>query len=310
MNYLILTPDGVGSTILQRLVTMALYLEKQPVMNTHELTNGLTLKDGLATKDFNLNYTQSLEQISNIIKKSNKKTILVSRLAKYHIDARKDKLEDQKKFFSFLNQHYHKKIMCVRENIFEYAMSWSIRDKSGVTNVYNREDRKKVLQVSQVNEDYFLQKCKEYVDYQLWIETYFSDIEMVSYESMLVNSDFVIEKITGLKNTFKHAFGTPLSSILKCEYNLSSSLVTKKNTNKLSRDEQRSLINYKQTSNHMINQGIIVGHPIKNTTLGDKMKQIKNFNECLEKFYYFAKNHNWIDQSKATYDFWEGKHIC
>ena len=27
MNYLILTPDGVGSTILQRLITMTLYIE-------------------------------------------------------------------------------------------------------------------------------------------------------------------------------------------------------------------------------------------------------------------------------------------
>ena len=63
MNFLILTPDGVGSTILQRLVTMALYLEKQPVMNTHELTNGLTLKDGLATKDFTLKYTQSFNKL-------------------------------------------------------------------------------------------------------------------------------------------------------------------------------------------------------------------------------------------------------
>ena len=32
MNYLILTPDGVGSTILQRLITMTLYLENCDVM--------------------------------------------------------------------------------------------------------------------------------------------------------------------------------------------------------------------------------------------------------------------------------------
>ena len=44
MNILILTPDGVGSTILQRLLTMTLYLEKIKVVNTHELTNGLCLE--------------------------------------------------------------------------------------------------------------------------------------------------------------------------------------------------------------------------------------------------------------------------
>ena len=50
MNYLILTPDGVGSTILQRLITMTLYMEKHNVMNTHELTNGIEIQNGVAGK--------------------------------------------------------------------------------------------------------------------------------------------------------------------------------------------------------------------------------------------------------------------
>ena len=50
--------------------------------------------------------------------------------------------------------------------------------------------------------------------------------------------------------------------------------------------------------------------PLKNTTLLDKQKQIKNFDNCLQQFYMFAKNHNWIDQSIATYDFWNKKNIC
>ena len=309
MNYLILTPDGVGSTILQRLITMALYLEKVPVMNTHELTNGLILKNGIATKDFTLKYTQSLEQISNIIKTSNKETTLVSRLAKYHIDARKDKLEDQKNFFSFLNQHYDKKIMCVRENLFEYAMSWSIRNESGVLNVYNREDRKKVLQVTHVDEDYFLQKCKDYVAYYSWVETYFTNLQTVSYESILNNGDLILEKLIGYKNTFTNKFGLSLSFILKKEYNLFGSLV-KNNANELSKQEKKALIKYKLLNQDLMKRNIILNTPIKNTTLKDKMRQIKNFNQCLDKFYSFAKNYNWIDQSTATYDFWNEEQIC
>ena len=60
----------------------------------------------------------------------------------------------------------------------------------------------------------------------------------------------------------------------------------------------------------MIEEGMIVNHPIKNTTLQDKKNQIQNFDRCLDKFYSFAKNHNWIDQSNATYDFWNKKYIC
>ena len=67
MNYLILTPDGVGSTILQRLLTMALYLENYTVQNTHELTNGIELDNGIAVKNFDLRYSQSLGKIANIL---------------------------------------------------------------------------------------------------------------------------------------------------------------------------------------------------------------------------------------------------
>ena len=43
MNVLILTPDRVGSTLLQRLITVYMVAHDfdQPVINLHELTNGL-----------------------------------------------------------------------------------------------------------------------------------------------------------------------------------------------------------------------------------------------------------------------------
>jgi len=43
MNVLILTPDRVGSTLLQRLITVYMNMHEfdQPVINLHELTNGL-----------------------------------------------------------------------------------------------------------------------------------------------------------------------------------------------------------------------------------------------------------------------------
>lgn len=310
MNTLILTPDGVGSTILQRLVTMALYLEKVPVVNTHELTNGLILKNSVVSKNFDLGYTQTLEEIITLLKESSIDTQLVSRVAKYHLDNRKDRLSEQRIFFSFLNRFFKKKIMCVRENIFEYAMSWSIRHRSGVLNVYNRNDKEKVLQVSDVDELYFLKKCQEYVDYQIWIETYFPDVLKVSYEKLVTDSDTIIEQLTGYENTFKKKFAMPLSSILRSEYEFFNTLRSNNTQHILTPESQRSLSLYKTTSNYMIEEGMIVNHPIKNTTLQDKKNQIQNFDRCLDKFYSFAKNHNWIDQSNATYDFWNNKHIC
>ena len=64
------------------------------------------------------------------------------------------------------------------------------------------------------------------------------------------------------------------------------------------------------TAKELIEKKIIINMPLKNTTLLDKQKQIKNFDNCLQQFYMFAKNHNWIDQSIATYDFWNKQNIC
>ena len=43
MNVVVLTPDRVGSTLLQRLITIYMQFHQfdQPVINLHELTNGL-----------------------------------------------------------------------------------------------------------------------------------------------------------------------------------------------------------------------------------------------------------------------------
>ena len=306
MNYLIFTPDGVGSTILQRLITMTLYIENQNVMNTHELTNGIELNNGIASKNFDLGYSQTLVEIANILQNSQTQTSLVSRLAKYHLDYRKDPTKDCQDFYKLLNNHFEKKIMCVRENIFEYAMSWSIRDRSGVLNVYGEQDRDKVSQVSEVDEKYFIKKCNEYVQYINWMEEHFPDVEKISYENVVMDTDEIIHKITGYKNTYLDNFGVPLSELLSDEYNF----LKKRRKNNLPSIHAKALVKYKILCNRMVNQRIILNVPFKNTTLADKKNQIKNFDTCLNRFYVFAKEHNWIDQSKATYDFWNEEHVC
>jgi len=306
MNYLVLTPDGVGSTILQRLITMCLYLEGQKVTNTHELTNGLELKNGIAAKNFDLKYTQSLSEIAGVLRNSKASTSLVSRLAKYHLDSRKDPTDDCRDFYRFLHEHFDKKIMCVRENIFEYAMSWSIRERSGVLNVYEKEDRIKVSQVSEVDENYFMKKCQNYVQYVEWMSQNFPKVETVSYENIVKHSDTVMEKLTGYRNTFTDKIGLPLSSILSNEYNF----LKNPSGTSLHNNQAKALIKYRMVLNEMLDKKIVINAPLKNTTLTDKKKQIVNFNSCLDKFYQFAKNHNWIDQSKATYDFWNETQIC
>ena len=76
MNVLILTPDAVGSTLLQRLITiyMQFYQFDQPVINLHELSNGLVKyynttfdQEVLGKKEGHWGYHQSLEQIVGLL---------------------------------------------------------------------------------------------------------------------------------------------------------------------------------------------------------------------------------------------------
>jgi hypothetical protein len=112
MNELVLTPDGVGSTILQRITTLALYLNKKDVVNCHELTNGLVLKNNRIYKDFSLGYSKKLEDVIDLLKQA--KFPLVSRLAKYHLDYRKDDFSSQKKFYNY------KYLLIFKSGLFYY----------------------------------------------------------------------------------------------------------------------------------------------------------------------------------------------
>ena len=59
-NFLVLTPDGVGSTYLQRALTVYLQCANLDYWNTHELLNGLEIKDGNLYKNWAGKYNQTV----------------------------------------------------------------------------------------------------------------------------------------------------------------------------------------------------------------------------------------------------------
>lgn len=310
MNVLILTPDGVGSTILQRITTLALYLNQKDVVNCHELTNGLIEKDQKIYKEFSLNYSQTLEDIVEILKSSNTNTSLVSRLAKYHLDYRKDTLDSQKNFYKFLKEFNNKILVCQRKNLFEYAMSWSIRNESNILNVYKKEDRIAVKNIGFVNSSFFIKKCQDYVKYLEWIDEYFKDYDydIVYYEDFAADSDRTIESLFNINsNIFKNAFGEKLSHIFQKEYLVSNRIIPLDN-----KEMFLPLLKYKETMMMLEKKLILppnIAAPIKNTTLQDKKNIVKNFDECRELFLNFSRQHNWIDISNIDYDFWNKDNI-
>jgi hypothetical protein len=117
MNVLILTPDRVGSTLLQRLITIYMLRRDfgHTVINLHELTNGIikyynpTLNQEVLGKDLSqdIGYLQSLPEIVDLLKSvEHYKT---SRLAHYHLVRRADSRSDQLGFYEYLNRNFLRK---------------------------------------------------------------------------------------------------------------------------------------------------------------------------------------------------------
>ena len=103
MNYLLLSAGGMGSTILQRLITLVYHIENVEIINTHDIVNKvLTLdSDNNVRRNGKIQYGQSLKEVESVLDKSNTNTSLMSRLSKDHMDFRKDNAQDTNKFYEF-----------------------------------------------------------------------------------------------------------------------------------------------------------------------------------------------------------------
>ena len=115
MNVLILTPDRVGSTLLQRLITIYMQFHEfdQPVINLHELTNGIIKYYsplfnaevlGKSLDRGKWGYYQSLPEIRDLL--DSVPHYKTSRLALYHIRNREDSTADQMPFYEYLNDNF------------------------------------------------------------------------------------------------------------------------------------------------------------------------------------------------------------
>lgn len=199
MNVLILTPDAVGSTLLQRLITiyMQFHTFDKPVINLHELTNGLVKYHN---EKFNQEvlgkpeksawgYHQSLEEVVNLLDSvDHYKT---SRLAQYHIKNRQDELKDQIPFYQYLNDNFFI-IACRRHNVFEHALSWAITKVTKKLNVYTPDEkissfyhlyRDQLI----IEPDVLIQTLNAYKKYIKWCDDHFSVGSYFYYDQHLPN---------------------------------------------------------------------------------------------------------------------------
>lgn len=316
MNVLILTPDRVGSTLLQRLLTVYANINENHnplTINLHELTNGITTYHNekfnrliLGKKENHWGYHQSLGTIVDLLKNCNHDVI--SRLAYYHIKNRKDSLPDQLDFYRYLNDNFHI-IVAKRKNLFEHAMSWCISAESKKLNVYSFEEKYKTFQDIHehginVQYDAVEKYLDQYHDYLDWVDSHFTVNSYFEYERDLPDIENFILSLNAFKqyknpHTWYDRFGIKWGDWNRMHYLLS--LVPFNHP--FSDDEKLFMkdhidlyTNCRVALQDLQDTGILVsGIPIKLHTLKEKAGIIKNVGECLA--YY----NQWVTVNQPAY---------
>lgn len=232
MNVLILTPDRVGSTLLQRLITIYMLRKgfDRPVINLHELSNGLTkyynntLNQEVLGKPEGTQwgYFQTLAEVQDLLKSvDHYKT---SRLAHYHIVNRQDSVAEQIKFYEYLNENFFI-ISCRRKNLLEHALSWGINGHSKKLNVYSTAEKVNVFQDIYANgisihKQTLINYLNKYKSYIEWVDTYFNvqsyfdyDTDIHRTEDYILNLDFMRGHAN---NTWAHMFSQDWNSYNAC----------------------------------------------------------------------------------------------
>lgn len=234
MNVLILTPDAVGSTLLQRLITiyMQFHSYDRPVINLHELTNGIVKyhsskfdQEVLGKKEGKWGYYQSLEQVVELLDSVNH--YKTSRLAHYHIKNRQDSMSDQIAFYRYLNENFYI-ISCRRHNIFEHALSMCLSKITKKLNVYGGQEKIDSFfdlyrNGIELDPNSLLQTLNAYRDYIIWCNNHFDIANYFLYEEHLPTIENYILNLPIFAQqtqqlTWKNKFDMEFDTWNKCHF--------------------------------------------------------------------------------------------
>ncbi len=282
-KYLILTPDGVGSTYLQRALTVYLHSAGLDYWNTHELLNGLGLSEGNLYKDFSLGYSQTIPEICGLLESTSNS--LVSRIAQYHITSRlENKKENYQQLYDVCNKKFDKIFYCTRDP-FEYALSWSIRRNTKTLNVYSVKER-----ISVHGEDikqtldlrYFNGKLKQYSNYEYWAEDNFNITRAVNYDDNHRDVDSMMKELTGLDHNVESRLGISLQEYSTIRYMTSMYMQTKDKKYICNREQAAGATQLKKFIQSLVPNKLPNEIPVKMNTMQDKQKRVINFDEAAE----------------------------
>lgn len=286
-NYLVLTPDGVGSTYLQRALTVYLQCADLDYWNTHELLNGLGIEDGSLYKDFTHEYSQTVEDICNKLLITG--NFLVSRIAHYHVLGRqKLREENYADLYRECNRKFNTIIFCARDP-FEYALSWGIRNKSGKLNVYSVAERTEAHGVGvkePIDLDFFQSKLDQYAEYEYWAEDNFDITHTVNYDALHQDVDSVMQTVTNMTHTtFLQEYNRLRYTASKSKNNKITITITDESFDGIC--EMHCLIDRLCSTKRLPTP-----MPLKMNTMSDKKKRVTNFTDAVDVYNTWASKGN------------------
>jgi hypothetical protein len=316
MNVLILTPDRVGSTLLQRLITIYANINENynPLtINLHELTNGLVSyhnetfnQSVIGKKQDGWGYHQTLQTITGMI--DNCDHDIVSRLAHYHLKKRQDSTNDQLAFYKYLNENFYI-IAARRKNLFEHVMSWCIAVEAKKLNVYSFEEKhtiyNKILSNPVTVQAEMIEKyLNQYQEYMEWVDRHFQVNSYFEYERDLADLEQYILNLRVFQKPMPGRTWHDRWDITWTDWNRMHFLLSLVPFDHVFSNEEKEFMSSnidlytrcRIAIQDLQDQGILVsGVPIKLHTLQQKTQLIANSPACLE---YYNK---WTQINPSSY---------
>lgn len=316
MNVIVLTPDRVGSTLLQRLISIYANINENydPLtINLHELTNGIVSYDHpkfrksvLGKKEGGWGYHQTLQTVAGMIQNCGHD--VVSRLAHYHLKNRRDSKADQLAFYQFINKNFFI-IAARRSNLLEHAMSWCIAVESKKLNVYSFEEkfqtyRNLLKNPVSVQAEMIEKYCNQYQEYMQWVDDHFQVNSYFEYERDVPNIENYILSLRAFQNkskplTWQDRWGISWDDWNRMHYLLSLVPFDHQFDQEEREFMKKNIDLYTQCRidiQDLQDLGVLVsGVPIKLHTLQQKTQLIANADQCL-----LAYN-QWTEKNPSSY---------
>lgn len=229
MNILLLTPDAVGGTFLERMISIYAQFQThdKPVIDIHRIDNKL---EKVYSPDFNMEIlqnssgTQPLEKTIELLKESTHYSI--AKLVYYRMEGHPDSPNQKREFYQFLSENFFI-ISCRRRNIFENALSWSFNNITGALNVYHVKTKlEKFVNLFKnpvyIDPESFVQSLEKYRRYINWADQNFSIGSYWYYENHVHDVENYIRKLPMFSNSsfvgWKDKFGIDFECWNRCHF--------------------------------------------------------------------------------------------